>query len=76
MSERFPFLESCPDCGSKRFQQGPSAGLSYNVRCENGHILGVDPFEVVVRGFQERGTAGVYGEPSAFEKAFDDEGLG
>lgn len=30
-------IPSCPKCGCSKYQNGPSAGLSRNVRCENGH---------------------------------------
>lgn len=27
----------CPKCKCSKFQEGPSGGLSRNIRCENGH---------------------------------------
>ena len=34
----FEKLEACPDCGSESFMEGPSGGMSQNVKCAGcGH---------------------------------------
>ncbi len=36
--ELFSKYEACPDCGSDKFMEGPSGGMSTNVKCSGcGH---------------------------------------
>jgi len=35
--------KGCPDCGSRRFAEGPSGGMMTNIQCENGHRFNIAP---------------------------------
>lgn len=38
LMKKFLDDEACPDCGSKEFQEGPSGGMSQNIKCSDcGH---------------------------------------
>ncbi len=66
-TDRRFYPKVCPaeECTSTKFQKGPNGGNSFNLRCEVGHIIWVDPFFGAEHhgGFQARDTIGVYGEP-------------
>ena len=48
----------CPKCGCTKFQNGPTAGLSRNMRCENGHCWNVTPLGLDDIGENKDGVPG------------------
>ena len=42
LKEAFLQYNACPDCGSEKFREGPSGGMSQNVKCSGcGHWFNV-----------------------------------
>lgn len=37
-------MMTCPKCGCRKFQAGPTGGMSQNFRCENHHYWNVSHF--------------------------------
>jgi hypothetical protein len=35
---------ACPDCGSKKWREGPRGGMCQNMECSNGHRWNFTPF--------------------------------
>lgn len=39
--------KACPDCGGTQLYEGPSGGISTNIKCAScGHWFNVSPFTV------------------------------